>query len=1079
MKTRFLLIAAAAVLLAGCTDEALVETPQSGDPSGKPEFVVGIGADLKTVLGDDGTTTHKVYWSDGDKIVINDVRSEALSGIGSDVQSTTFTMESSVSAPYNVVYPASIYETSSTVTLPAVQAYKAGGFASGAFPMVGYSTDDSPITLSYLCALLKVSINRSSGVIAPPDTDNIVSVRFSGNNGEQVSGTFNVNYQTATISGTSATDDDRVVRVVKNLATSATDAVEYYLVVPARTYSNGFTITVQDVNGHYMNKVKASSITLQPGRLYNLEAFDFEPTGTELGIEIASAADLVQFATDYNNKVYAALGDALVATVTQDIVFDATSSTAFNATGGIGMKIAAGDAEDYYFNGFFEGGNRTISGLDATAPLFTATGSGGKVQNLNVAGSCSFTFTHGNAAEADLGSVVGYHKGLLKSVTSAADVTMVAGNVSQVTALGGLVGRVTEGVVDDCSYSGDITVPSGYSVTAKLTHIGGLVGEITNAAGVIKDSFFNGTLETEARVSSTDKNNPYLFVGGIVGSNLMGTVDNCQTTNHPKTVTMANSKDFAGTILNHTTLAYHLAKGGIAGQNSGLVKDCTNGATIQNFVLTTGANNTANNDNSRYYDLGGVVGLNKADATVTGCTNSAAIESRSTPRIQKIGGVVGYNLGTVSSCSNESTGSIYLTTTNIAPYSVRVGEVGGAIGNNSGTVSDIQNAGEIKIDRTENATGVELKFGGVIGLSTTAIDGGAGKNISNSGNILVSYNGATVTTDGLRFGGIAGEVTASINNVHNEGTVTYKTSTASVVSKLYMGGVAGVIRNASSAQVSNCENEGEIFFNVANDAAHTDNYAGGIIGKTIDSDVAFNDCSNSGYIHGGNATAHNNTTMFTGGIVAYLSGISSIADCDNSGVVYNNQRNNTDTNVASTYCGGVAGYVLGTASDHITITDSDNSAANMYSRRGWLGGIVGYAEYASVSNCNFTQDITRTSLSRGIGGIVAWGKNTTITSCTFSGSELSATQVQANRAGGIVGQLDGGTVDGCSSHVVKMQNEPTTGDVQNVAGGAIVGISGDGNTILNCHYKDVINGVAANIAGTGTFTDGGGNKADL
>ena len=104
MKTRFLLIAAAAVLLAGCTDEALVETPQSGDPSGKPEFVVGIGADLKTVLGDDGTTTHKVYWSDGDKIVINDVRSEALSGIGSDVQSTTFTMESSVSAPYNVVY---------------------------------------------------------------------------------------------------------------------------------------------------------------------------------------------------------------------------------------------------------------------------------------------------------------------------------------------------------------------------------------------------------------------------------------------------------------------------------------------------------------------------------------------------------------------------------------------------------------------------------------------------------------------------------------------------------------------------------------------------------------------------------------------------------------------------------------------------------------------------------------------------------------------------------------------------------------------------------------------------------------
>ena len=150
----------------------------------------------------------------------------------------------------------------------------------------------------------------------------------------------------------------------------------------------------------------------------------------------------------------------------------------------------------------------------------------------------------------------------------------------------------------------------------------------------------------------------------------------------------------------------------------------------------------------------------------------------------------------------------------------------------------------------------------------------------------------------------------------------------------------------------------------------------------------------------------------------------------------------------------------------------------MFSRRGWLGGIVGYAEYADVSTCTFNKDVTMDCLCRGIGGIVGWGANTNVSSCTFSGSELSATQIQANRAGGILGRLDGGTVDGCSSSVMTFMSHPSTDDVP-VEGGAIVGISGAGNTIQNCHFKDSINGNDANIVGTSEFTDGGGNVADL
>ena len=1157
MKTRYFYFLAAAVLLAGCNKEVAIEQIQ---PEGaKTVLEVSISPSTKTALGAKENDEYKVYWSNGDQIAVNGTASEALSGLSGNEQSATFTFSGVLSTPYNIVYPSSIYTDATHVTLPAVQAYKAGGFADGMFPMAGYSADGSNITLSHLCSIVKIQIKRATATDA--DTDKIVSVRFKGRNSEQVSGEFAIDYTTLALTSATGSGAGLEVRVVNSLATSTTDAVVYYLVVPAREYAKGFDVIVQDANGHIMTKSKTSSWTPVAGKLYVMPEFDFVPTGTELGVEIATAQDFIDFATAYNNKEY---GADLIATVTADITFDATSSAAFNATGGVGLKIAAGDSEDYYFEGIFEGGNHSIKSLEATVPIFKATNLYGKVQNLRLASTCSFTFTHGNTAEADFGSVVGYHKGLLKSVTSYANVTIEPGDITQVTALGGLVGRITQGTVDGCDYDGNITVPSGFSVTNKATHIGGLVGEITNAAGIIKDSYFYGTLETEARVSSTDKTNPYLFVGGIVGSVAAGTVRKCHVTaNTTKEVTMANNNAYSGTLINHTTLAYHMAQGGIAGQNAGTVENCSNMATTQNFVLTTGANDTAADANSRYYDLGGIVGLNKAGATVSGCINEGKIESRSTPRIQKIGGVVGYNLGTVSSCSNQTEGEIYLTTSNISPYSVRVGEIGGIIGNNSGTVSDVQNAGYIHYDRTENNDGVELKIGGVIGLSSTAIDGNSGKDISNTGNILGAYNGTTVTTAGLRFGGVVGSAQASVQNVTNTGNVTYQLTSANAVSKLYMGGIAGEVVNSADVEISGCENSGEVYFNVNSkaaahtgdyvggivgyvhsddeftatvsnnensgyihldctsttacsdlvvggiigkmaesgtvsdcnnvggsdndgevaltfsNAAHTDNYAGGIIGNASGVDLSISECINSGYIHGGNGSKQNSTAMYVGGIIAYLSGASSISKCTNTSNVFNDQFTNTTTNTVAAYTGGIAAYVLGADASHITISECEHNTSDLGPRRGYAGGIVGYANYADISDCT-TGNVNMAGSAWYLGGIAGWVQNGEITGCTFSGGQIYSTQLQANGGGGIAAKLDACTVDGCESNVTDIFHcsSGSTKDAD-VAGGAIVGISGSGNTIRNCHYKPTINSATANIAGTGSFTDGGCNAADL
>ncbi len=1082
-KNYIMFLFAAMALLAGCAKEEVKA------PVGDGHSLTISLSQTKTHMDGESGTTHKIYWSNNDKIAVNGNVSDALSGLGETESTATFHFETPLSStPYNIVYPASIYKNETTVTLPVKQSYKDGGFADGMFPMAGYSADGSSVSINYLCAIVKVAVKRSSAVDA--DTDNLVSVTFKGRNNEQVSGDFTIDCSAATLTGASSAAADKEVRVIKELETSTTEDAVYYIVVPAQNYTNGISIIVQDVNGDAMT-IESGAANLAAGKLYTPAAIVFEPDGTTTGINIANAQDLIDFATAYNNKEYDALGSSLVANLTADITFDATSSAAFNATKGIGLKINYfGDAEDKYFDGLFNGNNHTISGLTATTPIFKATSATGKIKDLTIDNTCSFTFTHNDSSEMDAGAVVGYHRGELDHVTVAANVAVAAGSVSKITALGGLVGRVVVGSVDNCSFTGDLVVPEDYVVDNQKTYIGGLVGETTNADGEINDSNFAGIIDFAGIVASTDRSNPYLFVGGIVGSNA-GTVSGSSTlSTRTKAITMDNNKEYTATIQNHSRKAFFVAQGGIAGQNSGTISNCTNGASIMNFILSNATKGgTAADANSRYYDLGGIVGLNLAEGTVTKSNNNSLIESRCTPRIQKIGGVVGYNKGDVSSCYNLATGAtdgdIYITTTNVSPYSVRVGEIGGVIGNNSGTVSDLYNASKIYLDRTENAAGVELKIGGVIGLTTTAIDGGVGQFIANNGIVQTAYNGTTVTTDGLRIGGVVGSAQASVQNVLNSGSVTYKTSSTNAVSKLYMGGIVGEIRDDAAAVLSGCRNSGEVYFNVANNAAHTDNYVGGIIGKINrtaikeedvivgykECNLSISNCTNTGYIHGGNSTKQNGKTLFLGGIIAHLDGISSITDCENTGVQLNNQFNNTNTKVGSTFEGGIAGFVEGTEDHRIAISNVTNDLTSLDTttggRRGYTGGIVGYGEYVDITNAS-NADSYGGGSGYWIGGIAGWIVNSTISGCTYSGTSIETSQVQG--AGGIVCVLGAGsTVNNCNSYLTTI-----THGANACVDGAVAGKSEATSTISNCHYKS-----AYPICSDTNFTDGGGNVADL
>jgi len=1072
MKTRYFYFIAAAVLMAGCAKEV-----QDIDVINEAKTVLTVGlSDSRTHMGDREGNTRHIYWSNGDQIAVNGIASEALAELPEGTTSTTFTFDGVLSTPYNVLYPASIYEDATHVTLPAVQTYKSGGFAEGMNPMAGYSADGSNISLGHLCAVLKISIKRAA---TAADEDNIIAVRFQGRNAEKVSGTFAIDYQNASL--TEASELGSEVRVVKSQATSTTTAVDYYLVVPARTYANGFDVIVQDVSGHIMTKSKLTSKELEAGHLYNMPEFEFVPTGTELGVEISSAQDLINFATAYNAKEY---GADLVATVTANITFDATTSADFNATGGIGTPYGG----DNYFNGIFNGNNCTISGLEATFPLFGGTGENGVVKNLTLDNSCSFTFTHTDTAEAMFASIVGYHKGVLDNVKVAADIELEeVSDITKMTTVGGLTGRTTVGKLQNgCEYSGLISTPAGFTTTGKLI-IGGLVGRFSNA-GSITGSYFKGAISNSAQVSSSDKTNPFLIIGGVVGYlDGGGSIISANSTADHADVESAFS-GFNGTIVNKTTVAYNSAVGGIVGElNSGTVSSCTNAANIALTIFKPG------DGSARYMKTGGIVGKVNTEGTVTGCTNNGQVEHRSNPRLQDIGGIAGYNAGNISSCTNNAVVN-HMTTgiTGVANKGGRVINIAGVIGENAtgAVVTDVHNTADLQISAMESSYDTDNKkplceprMGGVIAYNTANIDGGTSKNITNSGKVYFNTN-SQYEFIGYEIGGIVGYSTASVLNAKNTGYVLFNwNSNAYVASKVYLGGVVGMM--GGDGTIGGCINEGgasnagEVYPNLkAGSAGHNNIFAGGILGYST-FDVIISDCVNSGFVHGGNTTRVNGTSFYLGGIVAYLSGASQILDCANTGQVNSAHNNNNDTIGSCALTGGIAGYVEGSEGDPVVIggTTGCSVDASVVANRGWVAGAVAYAKYVNMSNCTVEQDIN--CAARGIGGVVGKAEYCTISSSSFNGDKVHANNVQTGTGqGGIVGNLSNSTVDGCSCYATTLTNNVNINTV-----GTIVGVSGSSNTIQNCHYKATITdntgSVAANIAGTGSFTDGGDNVADL
>lgn len=1079
MKKIFRAVAALAVVaFAGCTTDLNNEVVAPGAEAGKTTVTVGI-ADTKTYLGDLVDGARKVYWHNGDQIAINGAASTEVV-LNEEKTSATFTFESVLTYPYSVLYPASMYKDATTITLPAVQNGATNNFAKDVAPMASYQAAEGTVQMHHLAGVIRLQVKLPAE--STHATHPLNKVETKGNAGEQMSGDFAIDYQAATLTATSTAEADKVVTTGASKSLSAEETDDVFIVVPAREYPQGITVRLIDKAGHYMD-IASKAMTIEAGEIKAMPVVEFVPTGTLVGVEISSAEELVAFANAYNAGDYADM-QPLNVNLTQDIVFDEATNAAWTP---IGVPAAAAEGEnDNYFNGYFNGAGFSIKNWNSVRPLFAYTSGDAIIENLTIDASCTLTANYADESQY-YGALVGYHRGLLLNCHVNANLTASGNWGNAEPHVAALVGRVVVGTVENCTVSGDVTITKELVTNGKTSYYGGAVARISNPAGVVKGVNFSGNISHSAGSTyiaegSSNKNDAYVKYGGIVGASA-GTVSDCHLTDATKKFFYGNfdyAVDKTATTENHYRTQ---CLGGIVGEvaEGGSVSDCTNKAAVV-FNQYSG-----NGDVSRYIYGGGIVGITYG--AVSNCTMYADLTNRSSCLQQSIGGIVG-NVqaeGSVSNCANEAA-SIAVGTAGNSYYQARNNNIGGVIGiTYSNALSQLSNKAELVCSRMNSNANATLSMGGIVGKLEASGEIDGNNQIVNYGTVYTNHGQYANKYSAL--GGIAGESKASLKNVINEGKVYFLVSADAVHYGLYIGGIVGLAQG--NITIDSTTNKGAVYFDTnSSEKKHYNICVGGILGSDGNSAAAtISNSTHSGMAYStGTSTNTVFRTMAVGGIAGALTnGDSSITSCTNSGSAQNTVGNNNSATYilreggenasGCVFVGGIAGYVMGTAENLISITDCTyssevtvpgklNGSYPMYALRGMVGGLVSYAKYADIKNCNFCSKMYLTN-STMIAGLVTVLENSNLEGCTISGAEVLTKT--ATGSGGLVANVIASTV---KNNIITNSSIKTTGNASKH--GLLAGIADTASSFtdnkVSGTFQDAAVTLDSKMIGTGTPT---------
>lgn len=940
------------IAAAACTKNEF-DSQNVQNNEGRTVLTVELPGETKTILGDAQGDVRPVLWSKGDQISVNGVASQALD-IESNAASADFTLNAGLTAPYSIIYPATmVKDGSSVITLPSQQKAASGdNIVSGSLPMAGYSTTLSA-KMGQLCGILGIHLKAGS------QTGLIRYIEVTATGGEPVSGDFSVDCQYCKLS--SEAQGVNVIRMEVQKALSTESASAFNVILPAGVYSQGFSVKVVDENGQAMIRNIGGSLELEAGKLMLMPELTFVPNGEEKGVEIATPEEWNSFATAYNAGKYP---DSQIATITADLNFSSVSADQFVTLGLRDGAKQSPNGSTKYFAGTLNGNGKKIINLKSDVPFIQAIGTGALVQDINIDETCSFTPWYGGEKQLEFGSLIGYCSGgTVKNCTSAASITVSQCNATANKAplyIGGLIGRNRAASISGCTSSATIVSDATYvtDATAKTSlYIGGFTGYCSNPNGVLENCTNTGNIS----VASTAR---YIYVGGLC-----------------------------------------------ARCSAGTITGCTNSGTIEATMAR------ASGDPCMFLRLGGLFSIIDTDEesslTVSGCSNSGAITSRSNVKQLYVGGIAGQvDALNATLIDNKNSGNI--TTTKRMRYLYCGGLFGCIEQPLTLSLNGEPHTGTIKIGSVESSTFTSVYCGGIIGKTNAEL------TISGDATWKSKITKTTLGTDIAAesfLGGICGCAdggTISISGMKSGGTISVDTL---AFSKSGIGGILGC--GTKGATISNCANSSTISAKTSKAVIEEDIYSAHI-----------------------------------GGIAGRVSGgATEIKHCTNSARVENRHWNN---NLWTSYLGNMVGAIVGSIgyqSDNTfsSVIDDCHNTSIVYAYRGAAGGIAGYISNTTVTNCSSEGNITRSAPG---GGITSIAENCEISSCYVKGDFIGKKGGSAiGYAGGIIGDAIGSSADDCKYLGTLTSDAAAFGGIIGKADGA----SSAGVT-TTCGFGGTING---------------------
>ena len=592
------------------------------------------------------------------------------------------------------------------------------------------------------------------------------------------------------------------------------------------------------------------------------------------------------------------------------------------AAGGIvGISSGESTVENCYGNGSVASSDGYAGGI--------AGENLGRIQNCAVgSGGAAVTLTTRSRTAAGAVCAVN-HKGGTVSGAEIGDRVTISGSAFL---LGALVGD-NSGTVADA----EVAQQPEYDVSASALQVGGAVG-INRPGGTVRS----------VRVTSDFKGfSRYQYLGGVVGQN-------CAPSSDGTAAGKVENCTYSGAITEGKSAAAN-CYGGIAGVNGGLLSGNTVSALTltADGVYTATATSSASDKERLSTHIGGIAGKNDTSGIIEQCYIDNTRTGAITVKNGMVGGVTGYNKGTVALSGDKSTETLM----------ANVREVSELLANAKGLSADSSwvkwNDGADIEELTYASSGKPVAQGRTMQIIVTgngSLGGIAGCNAPSgalercvSGNWLLVNRSDSIS---VGTGGIIGmnESEKDLSFLLNRAFVGRQLRRANT--NRFAGGIIGTQTNRTTADwlIEGCINYGTVYGCLSH-------YSGGIIGQWTNNGGTLERCYNYGNLQ---TTFQADWVGASGGIVAQLYHASSgqdfnILSCQNHGSLYG--RNGRSVADCANDSGGILGNVTAYAADAgkgqaftINVADCVNGPGVEIYSGSMASGIVGFFSADGVAN---------------------------------------------------------------------------------------------------------------------------------